>query len=142
MLKFYSFLVIGFGVCIGLAFMALASPVSSTQIHLEDFENVTELKAFLLEDNTDSMVYLKAGVNGVVKLNSQCEDRAFQLRDAAAEKGKRIETEALGRNEYWKWYGKYLGVNEFHMINKAFIGNEVYYIEPSNDKVWVGLRLD
>jgi len=125
-----------------IAGMRYQSVASASIAHLDDWSSVEELEAFLEEDDTDRHVYLKAGSDGVVRFNNQCEDKAFQLRDRAEAIGKRLETEVLDRYEYYKWYKVWLKKNRYHVINKALIGNEWWYIEPSSDRLWLGLYLD
>lgn len=104
-----------------------------------------ELQAFLDNDDTNEVLRLvcRPGT-GLVELNNQCEDRAFNLRARASEIGKRLETESLTRTEYIKYYGDNggLGVNDGHIINKAIIGNEIWFVEPSTDRVWLVYYLD
>ena len=104
--------------------------------NLTAFETLQELRGFLKADPTDHQLFV---VSGEV-LNKQCENRAFQLRENAALIGKRLETEVLTSAEYLKYYDK--RIQSLHMICKAIIGNDGYYIEPSTDKVWKGFVLD
>jgi len=108
----------------------------------QDFTSLEELELFLEADDTDSHIFLTCGADGKVAFNNQCEDLAFQLRDRAEDIGKRLETEVLDRNEYYKWYRIWLPKDTYHVIVKAVIGNDWYYIEPGTDKCWIGLYLD
>lgn len=115
---------------------------------LSDWATLGELIDFLDEDDTDSRLILVANKDGVFKFNNQCEDVAFQLRGRAFNIGKRLETETLSRSESLK-YAKHikgdvsgLGVNDGHLLVKAVVGNGVYFIEPSNDEVWLAYYLD
>lgn len=104
-----------------------------------DWESVDELQEFLNSEQNNQVVKLKADENGQISFWGQCEDLSFNLRDNAMKIGKRIETEILFRSECIK-YQKFLGIgyenahlmntNDSHMICKAFIGNEIWYIEP------------
>jgi len=111
---------------------------------LQPFKSLEDLQAFLLEDNTDSLIILVADSSGKVALSGFCEDRAFQLQDQAAVLGNKLETEILTRSEYTKHYGNTggLGINDGHMICKAIIGNTVYFIDPATDEVWTNWSLD
>ena len=111
---------------------------------LTDFASLEELQAFLAQDNTSEWLILTASSSGTVQFDGACEDYAFQLRDRASQIGKRLETELLTKSEYAKYYGEYggLGVNDMHMVNKAVIGNDVYLIEPQDDRVWKVVELD
>ena len=113
---------------------------------LEDWQSTDELIAWLATD--DAPLILIADENGVVKFNGQCEDVAFQARDRAYEVGKRLDTETLTRQECIK-YQKYLsgdvyslGVNDGHYLNKAVIGNEVWFVQADTDKIWLASYLD
>jgi len=108
----------------------------------KNFTDKEELADFLKADNTDSKVFLRPDKDGRFVFANQCEDRAFQLRDNARKANYYVETEALERHEYFKWYGKWIPEGRHHMICKAFVGNDVWYIEPSSDKYWIGLNLD
>lgn len=114
-------------------------------VQLSDWDSVEELQAFL--DETTIRLVIVSGES----FNGQCENMAFQLRDKAAEQGKRLETEILTRAECYK-YQEYLGIpyemiwslkqSDGHVICKAVIGNEVWFIEPSNDNHWIAYYLD
>ena len=112
------------------------------------FVSVDELDRFLISDNTNlgleikQTVILKANSDGTIDFGGQCEDYALQLRRRAAAIGKHIDTEILMPDEYYKYYHKSIAQNTSHMINKAIIGNYVYYIEPQSDRCWIGARLD
>jgi len=107
-------------------------------LDLQDWRSVEELKAFLAEDNTDTVLKF----TGNVTFNSSCEERAFQLRKRAFDIGKRLEMEILTPAEYKKWYGDTIASDSLHAICKAVIGNEVWYIEPADDRHWIGAYLD
>jgi len=121
----------------------ISSPVVADYEKLHDWNSVEELKTFLEQDDTDRHINLIAGADGIIRFDGQCEDRAFQLRDRAEAIGKRLETEILDRNEYYKWYRVWIPTNTYHVINKGVIGdNEWWYVEPSTDKIWLGVYLD
>jgi len=111
-------------------------------------QSLEELKVFLVDDDTDSHIILKADENGIVQFNGQCEDMAFQLQQRADDIGMKLDTEILSKPDAIKWrqyidgdvYS--LGVNDGHYICKAVIGNEVWYISPENDKIWWVYYLD
>lgn len=114
-------------------------------IELSDWDSVEELQDFL--DNTVVRLIVVSGE----PLNGQCENKAFQLRDYAEERGKRLETEILTKAECLKYHahlkyssGRYLLMddNDGHYICKAVIRNEVWFIEPANDNIWLTYKLD
>ena len=116
------------------------------QRYPSDWESTEELKAWLEYD--DAPLILIADENGVVNFNGQCEDIAFQARDRAYDAGKRLDTEILTRQECIT-YQKYLpgnvyqlGVNDGHYLNKAVIGNEVWFVQADTDKIWLAWYLD
>jgi len=109
---------------------------------LRDFESEAQLRHFLEWDNTDRHVYLRADQDGIVRFQGQCEDRALQLIENAEKMGWRLHFVPLHRAEYRKWYSKQLDYNVYHAIAGAVIGNEFWYIEPSNDEAWLALYLD
>ena len=114
-------------------------------VDLTDWSSLEELQNFLDKDDTDEVLVLVANpATGLIVFNGQCGDRAFNLRARASQIGKRLETEALTRDEYIKYYGEDggLGENDGHYINKAVIGNMVYFVEPSTDYVWLVYYLD
>ena len=128
------------------AVVAIVSGSVTADVGLSDWESVEELKTFLEEDNTDSKVYLvpkKVGNAWVFDLtmNYDCEDRAFHLRDVAESKGKRLSVELLYHTEYFRWYGR-VSKYRYHAINKAFIGNEVRFVDPETDRIWKVANLD
>ena len=109
---------------------------------LSNWDSVEELQTFL--DETHIRLVIVSGED----FNGQCENLAFQLRDEAAEHGKRLETEILTRAECIK-YQRYLtgnayslGWNDGHVICKAVVGNAWYFIEPANDAIWKAYYLD
>lgn len=112
------------------------------RIPLQDWDSVEQLTEFLDQDNTDSLIRLVCNANGVASFTGACEVRAFQLRDSAEQSGMRIETEILTAQEYQQFYNQTIAPNRAHMICKAFIGNEVWYIEPSTDRIWQYVYLD
>ncbi len=117
---------------------------------LSDWNNVEELKTFLAQDNTDSSIFVKFYFGREIKLGGFCEDFAVQLQNRAYEIGKRLDTEILAYDEYNKYYGVgkinpgvgTLGINDGHAINKAIVGNEVWFIEPQTDKIWLAYYLN
>lgn len=115
---------------------------------LSDWQSVGELRAFLQMDDTDHRVYLVADSSGLVQFNNQCEDYAFNLRKRAQIVGHNLDTEILSKAECIKWQqyiqgdAYSLGINDGHYINKAIVGNAVWYCEPQNDKVWWVYNLD
>ena len=107
-------------------------------VDTDDWVSLAELEGFLDEDDTDEVLVFTANAT----FNSSCEDRAFQLRHRAFDIGKRLEMEALTPAEYKKWYSDTIASDKLHAICKAIIGNEVWYVEPADDRHWIGAYLD
>jgi hypothetical protein len=111
-------------------------------VMLKDWDSPEQLAEFLKSDDTDQRLILQANDNGSIELNGQCEDLALQLRDRAMATGRYLSVQVLNPKEYEKWYGVAVGSKVYHAICMARIGNEFWYIEPSNDKQWLALYLD
>jgi hypothetical protein len=86
--------------------------------HPKEFESVAELKAWLAQDNTDSTFYVFG--SGCVS-HYDCDDYAVALARNALADGYLVSTQVEGD----------------HMLNSTIIGNDIYFIEPQNDEVWL-----
>ncbi len=113
-----------------------------------DWESVEELEAFLETDDTDSVIRFNFSFDVGIQRYGDCEDRAFQLREAAFQTGKRLESEILTRSECIQWR-EHLGITyleargiDAHVVCKAVIGNTWYFIDPENDEIWPAYLLD
>lgn len=107
--------------------------IENERQEVTDWESALELECFLALDHAP--VVLIAGPDGLVRLDGQCEDVAFQLRDRAAVWGRRLETEILTKHEFREYYR--ISIPCYHMINKAIIGNEIWFVDKSwDDKMW------
>ena len=127
-----------------ISLLATGTAVADTAT--SDWESLDELKAWLEEDTPS--VILIADSSGRVSFDGQCEDTAISARDRAHASGKWLETEILTRQECIR-YRAYVGSNPYrmrhgggHYINKAVIGNAVYYVNVITDKVWFAYNLD
>lgn len=110
---------------------------------LKDWESEEELIAFLADDDSDHHLYIRLSADGSSSLENQCEDRAIRLIDNAQGIGKRLFFIPLHPAEYKKWYGEARPENHYHAICGALVGdNGFYYIEPSDDRVWLAQNLD
>jgi hypothetical protein len=138
-----------------IAILALILPLilagcsyASADETINDWGSVSDLKAFLSSDDTNEWLHLKADTNGNVDLNGRCEVYAYQLRSRAELNGYRLETEILSKSDaimyqqFLKFDAQLLATNDSHMINKAIIGNEIWFIEPQNDKIWLAYYLE
>lgn len=83
-----------------------------------EFASVDELKAWLAQDDTDSTLYIYG--SGCIS-EYDCDDYAI----------------ALVRNALADGYSVSLQIEGKHMLNSTIIGNEIYFIEPQTDKVWL-----
>lgn len=105
----------------------------------EDWDSIEELKAFLEADDTDSHSYYTANEQGVISFVGICRVKAEQLRDNAEAIGKRLETESLTRTEAIAYFdiGQKLKPWDRHDVCKARIGNEMWFVEPSTDELFL-----
>lgn len=108
-------------------------------VPLEDWNSLDELKAFLKEDDTDSHLYIIATEDGTVSFEGVCRNQAEHLREMAEAIGKRLETESLTRTEAIMYFdiGQELKPWGRHDICKARIGNEMWFVEPGTDKIFL-----
>ena len=102
-------------------------------VELEDWESLSELEQFLEEDDTDSLITLKAGTDGEIKLGDYCVTQAEQLRDRAAQVGKNLEVVPLSPREYRRIFLDRR--TEYHAVCMARVGHSYYLIETDNDVV-------
>jgi hypothetical protein len=86
--------------------------------HPTEFASVDELKAWLAEDDTDSALYI-FGSDCISTYD--CDDYAIALMYNALADGYLVSLQIEGN----------------HMLNSTIIGNEIYYIEPQTDEVWL-----
>lgn len=96
-----------------------------TPIEVREFEDLDELKQFLAADDTDEILRLYSiqGTDGLMSLwGDTCDYDALNLQERALKAGYLMSTQIVKNN---------------HMINSAVIGNDIYFIEPENDKVWL-----
>jgi hypothetical protein len=126
--------------------LSLLSIYNKTQGN--DKDELQTLKEFLAKDNTDRSILLKADTKGDIKFDGFCEEKAFQLRDRAVAQGIKMETEILSRSECFRWQyyikGNVYSLQAYdgHYICKTVIGNDIWFIEPQNDKIWIAYHLD
>lgn len=94
---------------------------------IKEFESLQELKQFLKDDDTDEILILYPirETGSVICLRGVCDHYALNLQRRALEAGYLMSTQMIEKD------------NEEHMINSATIGNEIYYIEPQTDEVWL-----
>jgi len=94
---------------------------------IREFESLQELKQFLKDDDTDEILrlYPIRETGSVISLRGLCDYYALNLQWRALEAGYLMSTETIEKE------------NEQHMINSAPIGNQIYYIEPQTDEVWL-----
>jgi hypothetical protein len=107
---------------------------------LAEFESLPKLQEFV--NDYCPTIRLQADESGQIQINNQCEDIAIGLRDKALKVGRLLETEILIQSEVLKYYPAEFRPDAPHMICKAIIGNEVYFIEPATRTVWMAYYLD
>jgi hypothetical protein len=89
-----------------------------------EFVSLRELENFLDRDETDK----------IIDPDWDCDDYARELQRRALEKGYLINIQLVG--------GGRLGRSNQHMICLCCIGNEMYFIEPTNDEIITMQYLD
>ncbi|KYC46767.1 MAG: hypothetical protein AMQ74_01759 [Candidatus Methanofastidiosum methylothiophilum] len=92
---------------------------------MRDFNSLSELKIFLLQDPTDWENYKES--------TNDCDDFARTLVSRAADKGFIISLQLVSPEQYHEYFGKTLSGN--HMICSAIVRNKIYFIEPQTDEV-------
>lgn len=100
-------------------------------IELREFVSLQELVDWLEQDETDATLYFTVKVD-LSNLNSKydCDDFAYHLQKSALAEGYLMSTEIIIKE------------GEQHMINSTSIGNNIYFIEPQTDEVWLGAYRD
>jgi hypothetical protein len=83
-----------------------------------EFESLAELKAWLAEDDSNTTLYI---FGSGCMANYDCDDFAAALVYNALRDGYAVSLQIEGN----------------HMLNSAIIGNEIYFIEPQTDEVWL-----
>jgi hypothetical protein len=86
--------------------------------HPKEFASLSELKAWLDKDDTDTAFYIFG--TGCLEYYD-CDDYAT----------------ALVYNALADGYSVSLQIEGSHMLNSTIIGNDIYFIEPQNDQVWL-----
>ena len=84
---------------------------------LRGFTSVGQLEAWLAADDTDEQIY--------VEETHDCDDFAIDLQKAGIADGYLINLEFIVTEDVG------------HVCNAVIIGNEVYFIEPQSDEVWL-----
>ena len=94
-------------------------------VELRGFASLKELKEWLANDNTDAIHLIFGGEEGLrVAPNFQdCDDYAYALQKATEQDGYQMSIQ--------------IDTRKHHALNSAFIGNNIYFIEPQTDKVWL-----
>ena len=100
-------------------------------IELREFVSLQELVDWLEQDETDTTLYFTVKVD-LSNLDSKydCDDFAYHLQKSALADGYLMSTEIIVKE------------GEQHMINSTSIGNNIYFIEPQTDEVWLGAYRD
>ena len=114
------------------------------QANLNQFGSLSELKAWLASDNTDSHTYIPTTFD--------CDDFALLLIERAKADGYQMYLQTLYYDLYdglwlsFKYYNYkisgYYGFDAYHAMNSVIIGNSVYFIEPQTDEVFFVCYVD
>jgi len=96
-------------------------------IEMREFVSLEELVDWLEQDDTDSTLHFTGTVDfsNNPGSNYDCDDFAYRLQKNALAEGYLMSTEIIVKK------GKQ------HMINSTGIGNNIYFIEPQTDEVWL-----
>ena len=96
-------------------------------IELREFASLEELTGWLEQDDTDSTLHFTGTVDFTTDLGSNydCDDFAYRLQKNALADGYLMSTEIIVKKRMQ------------HMINSTAIGNNIYFIEPQTDEVWL-----
>lgn len=97
-------------------------------MELREFASQKELKEWLDQDNTEGALYFSGSID--FSGYYDCDDYAIALMRNALEDGYLMSTEIIRKG------------SEFHMINSTIIGNNVYFIEPETNEIWLAYRRD
>lgn len=104
---------------------------------LTDFQSLDELTQFLKENGSSKGYDFVANSRGLIVFNGQCANLAEQLQARAEAKGKRLDKAIIDSDQYYRWYGERIPIEDSHAVNMAWIGKEIYFIEPQTDRVWL-----
>ena len=100
---------------------------------MRELLSLQELEEWLEQDKTDATLYFTGKMdlsNPHSKNGYDCDDFAYRLQKSALAQGYLMSTEIIVEN------------GEQHMINSTIIGNNIYFIEPRTDEVWLGAYRD
>ena len=102
-------------------------------IEFREFASLSELCHWLELDETDSTIDCTEKedlANLLLTYVYDCDDFAYNLQKNALSQGYLMSTEIVIKD------------GEQHMINSTTIGNNIYFIEPQTDEVWLGTYRD
>ena len=96
-------------------------------IELREFVSREELVSWLEQDQTDSTLHFIGTVDFSTNAGSNydCDDFSYRLQKNALADGYLMSTEIIIKK------------GAQHMINSTAIGNNIYFIEPQTDEVWL-----
>ncbi|KKM14460.1 hypothetical protein LCGC14_1705890 [marine sediment metagenome] len=94
-------------------------------IGLREFTSLEELEAWLDNDTTNALHMVFSSTEGLTTdpEYDDCDDYAYALQKEAEKDGYRLSVQ--------------VDVVKQHALNSVFIGNNVYFIEPQTDEVWL-----
>lgn len=96
-------------------------------VELREFASLEELEAWLDEDITDAihLISPKSPEDGCAYVDPDydCDNYACDLRKAAEQDGFQISIQ--------------IDTHKNHALNSTIINNEIYFIEPQTDEVWL-----
>ena len=102
---------------------------------LEQFGSLEELEEWLVFDDTNEYLIMKADEEGVISFSGVCEDYAMQLQERALADGYKMSFYYVDRIEMWQRFRVRLERGKAHAMNLTIIGNYIYIIEPATDGI-------
>ena len=105
----------------------------SEPIEVNQFTSPEELKVWLYSNGVSEVPQIiKAGD---LTITWDCDDYALKLQEDALEDGYLLNVQIFKAGTKLPMSNKV--VRKAHAMNTAFIGNEVWLIEPSTDECWL-----
>lgn len=99
--------------------------IREVPLKLREFDSLQEVEDWLADDDLNTRVVLKADAAGLINLKGACDYIALELQRRALEQGYLMSTEIVQRGD------------TLHMLNSVVVGNNIYYVEPQTDEVWL-----
>ena len=102
---------------------------------LEQFPSKEALVEWLAQDDTDEHLIMIANEKGEINFEGACEDYALQLQERALTDGYKMSFLFVTKGSMWELFRTRIPRGQAHAMNLTVIGNYIYAIEPTNDKI-------